>query len=220
MKAYASVPADLPQEERFRILVEKFLQARYAAAGRAEPQPDKAAMDAMETAVLDGIEAAGEAERAPESEKISTLMTPNPEDENLRQRAMNLEHVVAQYTAELRQWESLEADLLALASGIPDEQGIKPDGIVSLPPLPSMDSLSLLGLGKSEARPPVADAVESFVLHTDDVNYSLKRLEAQHEVAANLVSSVTKSINSSVFDGGLLDLDASKIVPSPRPRSR
>lgn len=204
-KAYASIPADVSQEERFRILVEKFLQAKHAAAVLERPQRAKEAMDAMETAVLDGIEAAGEPERSPDSEKISALTRPDPDEPNLRQRAEKLDYVVAQYRDELQQWESLEADLPTLAAKAANGGSPQPEILGNSPPLPCMSSL--LEAGESEARPPLVDAVESFILHNDDANCSLKRLEAQHEQAAVVLSAITKTITASVFDGGLPGLN-------------
>lgn len=215
-KAYAAVPMDVPQEQRFRILVETFLQAAHATSAMARPAPKEAELTALETAVVEGVEVAGAGERGPESESIACKKRKCLDEPRLFQRAEMLDYIVRQYADELRQWESLERDLPALALGCSGEEGQHADGVAMMPPMPPLDML--LDSDSLENPPPIVDAVESFVLHTDAVNCSLKRLEAQHRYAANVVESITKTINASVFDGGLLNLNASKIAPSPRPR--
>jgi hypothetical protein len=214
-KAYATIPTNFPDAKRFRILVQDFLKGAHVAAVEAKPPMADAELDTFEMAVVDGVEAAGESERGQNLE-LTPRTKVSPEDAKLRSRAAQLDYIVRQYARECEQWETMEKDLSATDKENVGTLSRRPEDTAVLPPLPAVEKL--IDVQEVENYPSVVDAVESFVLHTDELNHTLKRLEGQQKHTGVVASTISKILNASVFDGHPFDLNASKIDSSPRPR--
>lgn len=210
-KAYASISASLPEETRLRILVENFLKKEYADAALQTPAISAQELAALQNLVVDAVEAASEQERIPESERLSKLQRPKAANRDLQRREVQLQYIIDRYADELKCWEDLERDIPSKSVG--------ESGVPVLPPIPPVDSI--VGVPPVENKVPISDAVESYVLHTDDLNRTLKRLEVQHGKASRIVAAISQSINANAFEGGpRLNLDYQKVAPSPSPIPR
>jgi hypothetical protein len=223
-KLYASVPADLPEETRLRMLVEAALREQYTRAADAAGSDPVAAGDlrALERVVLD---VAQEHEQATASAKASAAVAAkaagtdplphqpldNPVNAVLREREAALSFAVEQFTAELEQWERIEKNLPALAA--------ERDEKATMPPVPSV--VDLIGVpDPTSLSAPAVHAFENFLLNTDDIVHKLKLLERSHADAESTAVAVADTLNAHAFDG-VFDINCAAVVPasSPPPKS-
>ena len=222
-KLYASVPADLPEETRLRMLVEAALREQYTRAADAAGSDPVAAGDlrALERVVLDVIDVAQEHEQATASAKASAALAAktagrdplphqpldNPVNAVLREREAALSFAVEQFTAELKQWERIEENLPAIAA----ERDVK----VIVPPVPPL--VDLIGVpDPTSLSAPAVRAFENFLLNTDDIVHKLKLLERSHADAENTAVAVADTLNAHAFDG-VFDINCAAVVPAPSP---
>lgn len=194
-----------------RILVENFLRKEYANVAMQTPSVSVGELESLQKVVVDAVEAAGRDERKAESEQVSNLRKPNPSNCDLQRREVQLKYIIDRYTDELSRWETLEKGIStdnANATGAP-----------VLPPIPAVDAV--VGVEPVKLEASIPDVMESYVLHSDDLNRILKQLEFRQEKAAQLVGVISRSINHNAFrDGPRVQYGPTTVAPSPSPIAR
>lgn len=210
-KLYKSLPSDLSEEERFLRLVELIADAELANSRLGNESSITRDIDALEAAVAEVVKIARE--YATSSEPVFQRTRPNRVNDDMRRREALLKHVIDQYTSELSEWNALMDDLSSLTAAADVKGTENHDTNSALPPLPPFSDLTGVG-STAQIFTSVKEASDSFILHRDEINYSLKQLEVQQERDARIVETIADTLNANVF-GGVLDLSCSKIVASP-----
>lgn len=185
-KLYRSIDAELPEEQRFKVLVKRLLADDYAKMAGAPA----AAREEYEKVMLNVLEANDAAVQSAtkEGSALASRRRTNPTEVELRKRLRQLEAVVDSYKNEREEWERAQAELPQLSKLLCKE----------LPPVPPLERLTG-AVDPSAVALSAKAAVEMYVLHTDHMTHVLKGLESRQRQTNSFVTSVADSINAHVL---------------------